>query len=452
MEKIANPSGQAKTTAKADDYDTDYSARLKRFHDSNDTTLDYYDEYYEGRTMPGESSKKDKSSSSTSVSTNVSFGLGFGNPYFGSSWSFGFGYPYSGWGLGFGFGWGYPSYGWGYYPPYWGYYPPYYGYYPPYYGYYPPYYGYYPPYYPVYPGYPDVGYRPSVYQPRMSRAGGSSIPSRGTVAGGSGVYSSPKGKPSSRPGMAATGKRVPINPEGPKGKIAKPEGSGSRPAGSMRYNAALAKKHGEVVHNQGRLNKPNGGSSVRKSYEGKRNPAFGISGPRNKGAESYRKPPAFRREESMPKPRFEKPKQYRSLESRSPRSSKEFYRTPARPVRSEYGNASVSTVRTRPQPARVQNVFRPSGSRNGVYRSRPVRSGVKVYNAPDRIFSSPSIFRGPVRRGSSGSNRPSRSFSAPSHNFSVPVRINTSGSGSRSSGSGGGSVRRGSSGSGGIKR
>ena len=449
VENITSSSGQTKTADKADDYDVDYAARLKRFHDSGDTTLDYYDDYYEGKTMPGESNKNNnQKSSSTSVSTSVSFGLGFDNPYFGSSWSFGFGYPYYGWGLGFGFGWGYPYYGWGY--PYYGWGDPFYGwgYFPPYYGYYPPYYGYYPPFYPVYPGYPDAGYRSPVYQPRIARGGGSSVPQR-RVAGGSGVYTSPNGKPSTRStasGTSVLGKRVPVNPEGRNGKMIKPDGTVTRPAGSIRYNADLIKKRSQEIHAQGKLNKPGGsvvrnGGTVRKSIDGARSPQFGISESRNRGAEGYHKPPAFRREESMPKPRFEKPKQYRSLESSSPRSSKEFYRAPVRPSRPEYRNSSVSTVHSRPQPSRIQHVYRPSGSHPGVYRSSRPRE-VKIYNAPAR-FSSPNTFRVPVRRNSSVSS-PVRNFTPPARSISVPVRVNTG-----SSGGGGG---RRSSGSGGIKR
>ena len=444
VENISNSSGQTTTqTSTSDNYDVDYSARLKRFHDANDTTLDYYDDYYEGKSMQGDDQKNSSSSSSTSVTTSVSLGLGFGSPYFGSSWSFGFGYPYSSWGLGLGFGWGYPYYGWdypyygwGYYPPYYGYYPPYYGYYPPYFGYYPPVYGYYVPYY---PGYSDPGYRSPVYQPRVNRNGGSSIP-RGVVAGGSGVHVSPNGKSTARSSASATAvsrKRVPVNPEGRNGKMIKPDGSNTRPAGSVRYDVETARKRSEAIHAQGRLNKPNGGGAV-KSYEGNRNPRFGISESRNRNVEGYRKPPAFRREERMPKPRFAKPKQYQSLESRAMRSSKEFYRTP---VRSSYPQTHrAATVRS-PRPARY-NVYRPSGSRNTVYRAHPVRSGVKVYSAPTRTGSSPNIFRAPARRNSLGTTVPTRSFSAPTRSFSVPVRTNSSGSGGVRKSGGSGGIRR----------
>jgi hypothetical protein len=443
VENITASSGQMQSAASADNtdsYDVDYSARLKRFHDSNDTTLDYYDDYYEGRTLPGESSDKKNGTSSGSASTNVFLGLGFGSPYFGSSWSFGLGYPYAGWDMGFGFGWGYPSYGWGYppyygyYPPYYGYYPPYYGYYPPYYGYYPPYYGYYPPYYPVYPGYPDVGYSSSVYRPRVSRTGGSSVPG-GVVAGGSGVYSAPASRSSS------SGKRAPIHPTGRDGKTATTENHTGRPAGSVRYNAALARQHARELHPQDKLAKPTGSSVVRRNYAGSGVSRFGVSETHNRNA-AYRKAPAYLREESMPRPRFEKPKQYRSLESRSPRSSKEFYRGPVRPSGSQYRNRGAAVVHTGPQPSHVQNVFRPSGSRNRVYRSRPVHTGVKVYSAPTRTFSSPNIYRGPVRRGSSGSGGSvPRTFTPPTRSITVPVHVRTSGSGGgsvpRSTGSGG---------------
>ncbi len=433
VENISQSSGQ---TTSGDQYDVDYSAQLKRFHQSNDTSLDYYDDYYEGSSAQENTQQGSTTTASPSVSVNL--GLGFGSPYFGSSWSFGFGS--GGWGLGFGYGWGYPYYGWGgYYPPYYGYYPPYYGYYPPYYGYYPPYYpgwggGYYPPYY---PGYPDYGYRAGVYQPRTNRGGGSSVP-HGTVAGGSGIYSNPNAKSAGKGTGTVSHMRVPVNPEGRNGKLIKPDGNSSRPAGSMRYNSSLAKKHSEELHAQGKLNKPGGSNAVRKAPEGGRSSQFGISEARNRGAEGYRKPPAFKREANMPKPRFQKPKQYQSLESRSPRSSKEFYRAPARPSNPEYRRTPTRTVHTRPQAVR-QNVYRPTNTGKAVYRStsRP-RSGVKTYSAPTRSTSSPTIFRSPARQNSSVS-RPTRSFSAPTRSISAPVRTNTGsgGGGHRSSGSGG---------------
>jgi len=435
VETVVQSSGQATS---GDEYDVDYSARLKRFHESNDTTLDYYDEYYEGKTVQSDT-EQSNSSSTTIITPNVFLSLGFGSPYFGSSWSFGFG-SYYGWNVGF--GWDYPYYSWGYYPPYYIYYPPYYGYYPPYYSYYPCYTCYYPPYY---PGYPEYGYGESVYQPRIRRGGGSSIP-RGTIAGGSVIYRSPNANPAARDAtstVATSQKRVPVNPEGRDGKLIKPDGTNNnRPAGSMRYNAELAKKRSADIHAQGKLNKP-GGNAVRKSTEGGRSSGFGISESRNRAVEGYNKPPAYRREESMPKPRFQKPKQYQSLESRSTRSSKEFYRAPARPSNPEYRKTNTKTVQ--PQTVHRQNVYRPASSQNSVYRSSRTRSGIKVYNAPTRSVSSPNTFRAPVRRNSSTSTSSAKSFSAPTRSFSAPARTSSS---SRSSS---GTVRRSSS-SGGIKR
>jgi len=147
----------------------------------------------------------------------------------------------------------------------------------------------------------------------------------------------------------------------------------------------------------------------------------------------------------MPKPRFQKPKQYQSLESRSTRSSKEFYRAPAHPSNPEYRRTGSRTIRVQPQTVRRQNIYRPVNTRNSVYRgnSRP-RSNIKVYNTPTRSFSTPNTYRSPTRKNSSVT-RPARSFSAPTRRFSAPVRTNT-GSGS----GGGGGIRR-SSGSGGIR-
>ena len=451
VENISQSSGQVTS---GDNYDVDYSAQLKRFHQSNDTSLDYYDNYYTGQAAQ-DSSQQSKTIIVTSP--NVSLNLGFGSPGFGTSWSFGFG-SY-GWNMGLGYGWGYPGYGWGYpgygwgYPGYgWGY--PGYGWGYPGYGwgggYYPPYYpgypgwgwggGYYPPYY---PGYPDYGYGHGIYQPRINRGGGSSIP-RGTVAGSSGVYASPNGRSAGKATGVVSHKRSPVNPEGRNGKMIKPNGTTGRPEGSMRFDAALAGKRSGGIHTQDRLNKPNG-SAVRKSPDGGRSSKFGISESRNRAAEGYHKPPAFRREENMPRPRFQKPKQYQSLESRSTRSSKEFYRAPVRPSNPRYRRTGTRTIR--PQTVRRQNVYRPTNTRRSpVYRgSSRTRSDVKVYNNRTRSFSSPNSFRAPARRGSSVSE-PSRSYRAPTRTYSAPPPRSTSGSGGggirRSSGSGGGGIRR----------
>jgi len=467
VENISQPSGQ---TTSGDKYDVNYSSQLKRFHQSNDTTLNYSTD----RTVQ-DSSRQSKTT--TIIVPNVSYNLGFESPYFGSSWSFGFGSSY-GWNTGFGYGWGFPSYGWGGgygwgfpsygwgYPGYgwgysnyaWGY--PGYGWGGGYYdlgyagwggGYYSPYYtgwggGYYSPYL---PGYIDNGRRGGIYQPRINRGGGSSV--RAT-RGGSGVYTKHGAKSATRnadiPGTVSR-KRVPVNPRGLNGKMLKPNGNNSRPAGSMRYNAAMAKKRLEDIQRRGRLNKP-GGNAIRRGADGGRSAKFGISESRNRAAEGYRKPPAYRREENMSRPRFQKPKQYQSLESRSTRSSKEFYRAPARPSNPEYRRAGTRTgtrtVYPRQRTIRRQNVYRSEGPRNSVYRSRRTRSGTRVNNAPSRSrsFFSPNNFRAPARSNSSIS-RPTRSFSAPTRSFSAPTRSRTT------SGSGGGGIRR-SSGSGGIRR
>ncbi len=470
--KVENISQSSGKSTSGDKYDVNYSAQLKRFHQSSDTSIDYYDNYYTGKAAQ-DSSQQSKTIIITS-SPNVSLNLGFDSPNFGTSWSFGFGSSYGGWGFpsygwgggyyGWGYpsfgwgggyyGWGYPSYGWGF-PSYgwggsyynWGY--PSFGWGGDYYGWgYPGYAwggGYYPSYY---SGYPDRGYRNGTYQPRINRGGSSSIP-RGTT-GSSGIYKNRGAKSSAHNAgvsNAISRKRVPINPEGRNGKMIKPNGNNSRPSGSMRYNSALTKRRSEEMRTQDKLNKPNG-SAVRRGPVGNRSSRFGISESRNRAVEGYHKPPAFRREENMPKPRFQKPKQYQSLESRSTRSSKEFYRAPARPSNPEYRRSSTRTVRPQPRKAvRRQNVYRPANTRrSSVYRgSSRTRPGVRVYNNPTRSSSSPNIFRAPARRNSSVS-APSRSFSAPTRSISAPVRTRST------SGSGGGGGGRRSSGSGGIRR
>ncbi len=448
VEDISTTSGQASSGS---GYNVDYAARLKKLHQSNDTSFNAYNNNYANHNARKDSLKKSKSA----VSANYTLNLGFGSPYFGSSWSFGFG-PFYGWDMGFGWGypdwgWGYPGWGWGYpdwgwsYPgwgwgyPYYGFYPPYYGFYSPYYDYYAPYYGYYPPYFPVYPVNGSV-----VYQPRIQRRSGSTIPYSRSL-GSSGVYMNLKNAKVAgrRASVVASGKRVPVNPEGKNGKMVKPNGNNSRPVGSMRYSAELAKLRSEEIRSQGKLNKPGGGGVTGRNPAGNRSSRFGISESRNR-MENFQKPPAFRQEENMPRPRFRKPKQYQSLGSRSARSSREFYRAPVRYYRPNYEGNRFRIGGSHPQPIRRQNIFRLPSTRDAVYRGNRSRSGVKVYNAPSRSFYSPNIFRAPVRRNPSFS-APSRSFSAPTRTFSAPVRTGSS------TGGGGGGIRR-SSGSGGIRR
>ncbi|GMT45285.1 MAG: hypothetical protein IEMM0006_1117 [bacterium] len=458
IENISQATGQ---TASDGQYDVNYSAHLKKSHQSGDTSLDYYDNNSDTTVR----SNNQQNNNITIVTPGYSSNLDFGNPYFGSSWSFGFGsyyglgyggygwgYPGYGWGGGYyglgygGYGWGYPGFGWGggYYGlGYGGYgwgYPGFGwggGYYGLGYGGYGWGGGYYSPYY---SGYTDYGHGGFVYRPRIHRGGGSSIP-RSTAIGGSGIYTRPNAKSARRATSSISRKRVPVNPEGRNGKLMKPGSINGRPAGSMRFSPELAKKRSEGMRTQGKLNKP-GGKGV-----GNKNTNFGISEARNNRKTGFRRAPAYRQEGTMPRPRFQKPKQYQSLESRSPRSSKEFYRAPTRPENRNTGRVSPRNSRQRPQTVRRQNIYRrPAGFRNLIYRgSSRRRSGVKVYNAPTRSFSSPNIFRAPARRNSFGS-RPTRSFSAPpTRSFSAPVRTGSS------SGSGGGGIRR-SSGSGGIRR
>ncbi len=223
--KVENISQPTEQTTSGGQYNVNYSARLKSFHQSNDTSLNN-----NNNSDTTAQSNNQQSTTTTIVTPSFSLSLGFGSPYFGSSWSFGFG-SYLGWDTGFGwgypgwgggyYGWGYPGwgggyYGWGY-PGWggsyygWGYYPPYYGYYPSYWGWGYSDYGW---------GYSDYGYRGAIYQHRMRRGGGSFIP-RGEAVGGSGVFFNRNSKSAHRntgvPGVGSR-KRVPVNPEGPNGK------------------------------------------------------------------------------------------------------------------------------------------------------------------------------------------------------------------------------------------
>jgi hypothetical protein len=450
VEKVNLSSGQ--TTSAGDNYDVDYSARLKKFHQAGDTSLN---ENYTTDSITRTSQKTGQTTVTTT--TNVSLGLGFDSPYFGSSWSFDFGSPL------WGYGWGYPFYGWNYpyYNSYYAWGVPYYGWDYPYFGGFYPYFGYSPYYYDdcyscYYPLGGAYGYGRSIYGHRARRGGGSFVP-RSSVSGGIALFGHQKASPGvngSRTGTSVSQKRVPITPRGQKGQIAKPGSVNTRPVGSMRYRSELVKQQQELLQRQGKLAKPTGGTINRGNRSGNRNAQSGISESRNRGAEGYRNPPAFRREETLPKPRFQKPKQYQSLESQSMRSSKEFYRPPTRPANPGYRRSNVNSSRpasnyvrpasknyvtpARKYPVRRQNIYRPTNSRNAVYRSPRSRSGVKVYKAPTRSFSSPNVFRSTYRR--SGTSAPVRNISVPMRNISAPVRTNSGsgGGGIRSSGSGGG--------------
>jgi len=131
-----------------DDYnDYSYSARIKRFHKTEEDA-NYFDEVY---TDPANYDSNYQQKGSAGPDVNLYVGAGFGSCW-GSSVSFGWGWGYDPWYWNMGWGWGYPYYGWGW-NPWWYYQYPFYPYYwSPYsYGYWN---GYYAGYWDGYYGYP----------------------------------------------------------------------------------------------------------------------------------------------------------------------------------------------------------------------------------------------------------------------------------------------------------
>lgn len=114
-QQVAEPDSTSSALPKSstlfDDYnDYAYSARIKRFHDSEKDAT-YFDETYTDpsnydSTYPEETSSPD---------VNLYFGAGFGS-FYGPSFSFGLGWGCDPWYWNSGWGWGYPYFDW-----FWGY-------------------------------------------------------------------------------------------------------------------------------------------------------------------------------------------------------------------------------------------------------------------------------------------------------------------------------------------
>ncbi len=404
-----------------DYYDGDYTSRIKRFHQSDNSSFDYYDDYYTD-------GYDNDCYCGGSNNPNVNISLGFGVGYAGS-WGFGFGwgYPYYGWGYPY-YGWGYPYYGWGgywsgYNAGYWN------GYWDGYYGY-PPYYG-----GPYYPYYPDYGYRGgygTVYRPRGNRTGGSNLPRYTGTRGGTGIPSGNGEKTVvAGSGTFRGGNNI---------------SSGDQRVGSREYvNTSVGYRQKPVSNekitpaSENRLKKPETGkTNVRqtpvKREKTKVQPRYSQKGNSRSSYQRYSK------EQTRQRPKYSKPKQYQRLDTKQPRNSKEYYRPKTR-TRSNVSNRNnVSSQKryntkqqnTRQYAPQKKNVYRPSQSKSRIRPSGSSTKGssgrVKSYSSPRRTTSSPRSYSSPSRSSGSSSGSSSRSYSSPS-------RSSYSGGGSRSSGS-----------------
>lgn len=380
-----------------------------------------------------------KSNKKTNIYNNISVGLGFNSPYFGSgisSWSLG-GYQRL-----FGFGtFGVDPFWNNYYSPY--YYSPYYSWFPydyyggwgGYFGWgnsfwglgwgYPYYYGYYSSYY---DGNPYYGYNTYLYNHSMLYGHRDTKMDGSLLSRGGGMYYNEK---SSKARAAQNSGIRPTVLPGSKAGIV----TSRRPIGSMRYQKALANERANHINNSIRSQKSAYRGNSGLALPSRRNQSFGGF---NIPSRRFQRPNGYRQEKNMSRPRYQKPKQYQSLDSRQPRSSKEYFRL--QPQAHFYNRATrrveYNNVR---QPAHRFNIYRPHTSRS--YNARPVyrnsRARPQRYNST-RQYSSPQFYSAP-------SNNNRRIYSAPTRGFSRPMGGSPDsggGGGSRGSGGGGSGIRR----------
>ena len=370
--------------------------------------------------------------------SKINTGLGFENSNFGtgiSSWSLGgyyggmfgfntywndpywynfyypYSYPYYSWGWNPYYSWNYPYYGYGgfglysfgYPYSYWGY-----GFNYPYYGFYGSY-GY-PYYYSPY----RYWHRSRYYGHRGSASlRGSSIPFSGSAV----------------PSMRTKATRIEGKPSGIRPSVAtKSTGTKviARPQGSMRYQKALKDANATRAENTKAtmIQKP----PVYRSNNRATPPQRRSQRPVYRGSQV----PVYRHPANMTTPRYQKPKQYRSLDTRQARSSTEYFRPQPQTV--IHGKARRVNIRRTPQRF---NIYRPSNTRSNyrrpVYRNSWIRTNrsapVRHFNnTPQKFYSSPHLNK--VNENNT------RRYSPP------PARIRTGGGGNRSGGSGGGNIRR----------
>jgi hypothetical protein len=384
-------------------YDSDYESRIKRFNNEG-SSLGYYDDYY----TDGNACGCGNSNSNWSFSVGIGAGYGWG-------WSMGYGYgwPYYGWGYPY-YGWGYPYYGgsyWaGYNNGYWN------GYWDGYYG------------YPGYGGgyYPDYGYGyGSTYRPRNGRGGGSNVPRTGergssgitnpayrektVVAGGSGFARSGDN------GLGSGGGSIGGGNQG---------NSKTRPAESIRVKPVKSDNKSDVRAK----NNPTDRKPVIKNETGlKTNTGTG-----------YRKPVESSKTDIKAKPRYEKPKSYRTLPAQQARSGKEYV-APKRNTqpKKRTSNTAVRSNTRKPLNQPNTNYNRSSSTRSRSNSAVKSRTNTRSRTTTTRTRSSSS-------RSSSSPSRsyssPSRSSASSSRSYSSPTRSSgSSGGGSRSSSSRSGS-------------
>ncbi|MBN2615310.1 MAG: hypothetical protein JXR71_06410 [Bacteroidales bacterium] len=366
---------------------------------------------------------------------NYYSGLNFDSPYFGTGTS--------GWALNSYWGSGYNGY-WNYYNPYYWNYPFYSWNYPYYYGWnswywgspyswYNSYYGWnYPYYYGYYPGYYyNTYYTNRRYGHRNTQMLGGNLPYR-SVSGGAIPLTATKSA-NTRTRLSAPANNV-IN--------SKAASTQRMVKGSESYRKALQRTDFGRNKNQAVYQKPSGrttGTPVNPNFKS----SNGTRGS-NIGAPRYRVNTQER--EMNARPRYQKPKQYQSLDNRNPRSSKEYFRPqPGNLMRT---NTKSGEVRYS-SPTRRFNVYRPNNmqrvNQRPVYRTTNNNS---MRYQPSRSFS-------PTNNGSR-----IRTYSP--QNSTQRTRINTfrptsaprfspsttstgtsgGGGGSRTSGGGGGSPHR----------
>lgn len=358
--------------------------------------------------------------------SKINTGLGFDNSDFGTgiySWSLGGGgvfgfndfwydpywnnfyypysYPYYNWNWGWNpyYSWNYPYYGfggWGLYSygyPYWGF-----GFNYPYYGYY----GYYGGYPYSYFGPYQHGHRNIYYGHR----GGASL--RGSYLPLSGGTVPLVGTKSARRGSEPS-------------RTLKNAGTAVRTNRAMQYQKAQNNVKSARVESTG-------GHMLRKP------PVYRLNGSTSPQRQNQERA-VYRRPFNMTTPRYQKPKQYQSLDTRQVRSSTEYFRP--QPQTIIHGKATRVNIHRAPQRF---NIYRPGNTRSNfrrpVYRNSWIRNNRSV---PVRHFNN----RPPQRFNSSPQFN--RSYQNNTRNFNPPARINNGGGnsgGGNSRGGGGGNIRR----------
>ena len=378
--------------------------------------------------------KKDTAQAATTINNYYS-SLDFDSPYFGtgaSGWSLG-GYNWYLGGNYYGGYWNsfypyYNPYSWNYpYNWYWGGYP-YYSWYSPYYWNYP----YYGSYYPYYYGYSPYYYSNTRYGHRSSFLNGGNIPRRG-VTGGNILHSSLK---NSRITSVNRNTKSAVN--------GSDKGTGlRRPAGSIRYQKAL--KEGKTAQNEKRARFQKPEETRFRGTNGTRVQTHSFRGG-NVPLRSFKNEQV--QQEKTARPRFQKPRQYQSLDNRNPRSSKEYYRQQPNLLRKTTNTRTLKTTRR-------FNVYRPS-TRQQV-NQRPVYRNTNTRTIRYRPATNNRVIRTNNFKSTRRNFTPTKRTYRPSNNNFNRTRSTgttfrntggnsggsrSTGGGSRTTGGGGGSPHR----------